>query len=266
MSHTSDPRQFWGVTKLCLMPSLWWENQPLVAIEAMLNGIPVIGSNRGGIVETLGHCGIVLPLPDRLTPATRFMPTPEEVAPWVESITRLWDDQALYDEHQRLALAESRRWAPEVLEPQYARFFNDLRPAARSNPTVLGLPKVGNAVAVVPFVDEVSWECDQALQHLEKAGVRIIRRKARSDLDSTRTALLSDALHDGAEAILILDPDVGFDHRDAMRLLARNEPVIAGVKSAGDGGAYGCAFASEVTGVQFGPGAARAVSPGTRRG
>jgi glycosyltransferase involved in cell wall biosynthesis len=111
MAHTSDPRRFWAVTKVCLLPSLWWENQPLVAVEAMLNGIPVIGSDRGGIPETLGDAGIILPLPDRLTPSTRELPTPEEVAPWVEAIIRLWDDPAYYAEQSRRSLAESRRWA-----------------------------------------------------------------------------------------------------------------------------------------------------------
>ena len=69
-ANTPDPRHFWRQTRMALLPSLWWENQPLVAIEAMINGIPVIGSNRGGIPETLGGAGICLPLPDRLTPAT----------------------------------------------------------------------------------------------------------------------------------------------------------------------------------------------------
>ena len=55
MSHTTDPRQFWALTKIALVPSVWWENQPLVVIEAMINGIPVIGSNRGGIPETAGR-------------------------------------------------------------------------------------------------------------------------------------------------------------------------------------------------------------------
>lgn len=128
MSQTSDPRDFWSVTRICLLPSLWWENQPLVAIEAMANGVPVVGSDRGGIPETLGGAGIVLPLPDRLTPATRVPPTAEEVAPWVEAVVRLWDDAAFADDHSRRALAESRRWTPDVLKPQYVRFFADLRP------------------------------------------------------------------------------------------------------------------------------------------
>jgi glycosyltransferase involved in cell wall biosynthesis len=79
MAHTTDPRQFWGLTKVALMPSVWWENQPLVAIEAMINGIPVVGSNRGGIPETVGRGGIVLPLPERVTPMTRIVPAAEEV-------------------------------------------------------------------------------------------------------------------------------------------------------------------------------------------
>ena len=127
MSQTPDPRDFWRVARICLMPSLWWENQPLVAVEAMVNGIPVIGSDRGGIPETLGKSGVVLPLPERLTPATRILPTAEEVAPWVEAIIRLWDDQEFYAEHSRLALQEARRWAAEVLEPLYVKFFNEIR-------------------------------------------------------------------------------------------------------------------------------------------
>jgi glycosyltransferase involved in cell wall biosynthesis len=130
MTHTHDPRHFWSVAKLCVMPSLWMENQPLVAIEAMVNGVPVIGSDRGGIPETLGNAGIVLPIPERITPITRMLPTAEEVAPWVEAVIRLWDDEEFYADHQRRALAESRRWSPEVREPQYVRFFSDLRPKA----------------------------------------------------------------------------------------------------------------------------------------
>ncbi len=128
MSHTPDPRQFWGVTRICVMPSLWWENQPLVAVEAMANGIPVIGSNRGGLPETLGNAGLLLSLPDHLSAAGRTLPTSKDVAPWVEAIIRLWDDGELYSEHRRRAVVESKRWLPEVIEPMYLSFFNEVRP------------------------------------------------------------------------------------------------------------------------------------------
>jgi len=95
LPETPDPRRFWRVARLCLLPSLVAENQPMVAIEAMTNGVPVLGTDRGGIPETLGRAGVVFSPPGRLTPATRVLPTVEEVAPWVESILRLWDHPEL---------------------------------------------------------------------------------------------------------------------------------------------------------------------------
>jgi glycosyltransferase involved in cell wall biosynthesis len=127
MPHTTDPRKFWAATKIALMPSLWWENQPLVAIEAMINGIPVIGSDRGGIPETLGQSGFVLPLPERLTPASHILPWAEEVEPWVETIIRLWDGGDLYREQSTQARAEAERWRPERVRPLYVQFFREVR-------------------------------------------------------------------------------------------------------------------------------------------
>jgi glycosyltransferase involved in cell wall biosynthesis len=127
MPHTTDPRTFWSLTRIALMPSLWWENQPLVAIEAMINGIPVIGSDRGGIPEALGDCGFTVPLPARLTPVSTIVPEAEEVEPWIETIIRLWDDRALYEEQSARARQEARRWDPERLNPLYAEFFGKVR-------------------------------------------------------------------------------------------------------------------------------------------
>jgi glycosyltransferase involved in cell wall biosynthesis len=128
MPQTPDPRDFWRVTRVCLMPSVFRESQGLVAVEALLNGIPVVASDRGALLETLGRAGILLPLPAHLTPESRHLPTAEEVAPWVEAVVRLWDDAALYDDHRRRGLAEARRWDPAVLKMQYVRFFTGLRP------------------------------------------------------------------------------------------------------------------------------------------
>ena len=50
-------------TKIALMPSLCCENQPLVVVEAMINGIPVIASDRGGMPEAFGDCGFACPSP-----------------------------------------------------------------------------------------------------------------------------------------------------------------------------------------------------------
>ena len=127
MPNTTDCRRFWSLTKIALMPSLWWENQPLVAIEAMINGIPVIGSDRGGTPETLGASGFALPLPERLTPASKIVPSAEEVEPWVETVIRLWDDDSLYQEQSARARKEAQRWHPERLRPLYEEFFRNVR-------------------------------------------------------------------------------------------------------------------------------------------
>src|SRR5262249_43164064 len=127
MANTTDPRRFWAVTRMVLIPSLCWENQPLAAVEAMINGIPVIGSDRGGIPEALGGSGFALPLPAGLTPAGQELPRAEEVEPWVETILRLWDDPALYEEQSRKARAEAQRWHPDRLRPLYTEFFRKVR-------------------------------------------------------------------------------------------------------------------------------------------
>jgi glycosyltransferase involved in cell wall biosynthesis len=149
MANTADPRRFWRLTRLCLMPSLWWENQPLVAVEAMVNGIPVIASDRGGIPEALGSAGLLLPLPARLTPSSRILPTADEVSHWVEAVIRLWDDPDSLRDHARRALAESDRWSPDTLLTQYERFFKRvIRERSRPRPDP-DPPRGGTADRVV---------------------------------------------------------------------------------------------------------------------
>jgi len=127
MANTRDPREFWSVTCLCLMPSLWRESQGLVAVEAMLNGIPVIAGDRGALPETLGGAGILLPLPERLTSSTRELPAPSEVASWVETIIRIWDEPEEHERLSRLGLNESARWKASMLVPSYVNFFQEVR-------------------------------------------------------------------------------------------------------------------------------------------
>jgi hypothetical protein len=83
----------------------------------------VIGSDRGGIPETLGAAGLTFPVPDRLSPSCLELPTPEEVMPWVEAIVALWDSLGLYEAASQGTRVESQRWAPEALEPGYEQFF-----------------------------------------------------------------------------------------------------------------------------------------------
>ncbi len=250
MGHTHDPREFWGVTKVCLMPSAWWESQGLVAIEAMANGIPVIGSDRGAIPETLGGAGIVLPLPERITQATRILPTAEEVAPWVEAVIRLWDDAEFYEGHRLKALAEAKRWDPAVLEPRYVEFFRNLKPGAKAKREIPA--SRAKAVVLVPYLGGIEPECEEALRGLEAEGVRVVRSGGTSAIDVARNRLASEALHDGFESIFFIDSDIGFDPIDALRLLARPEPVVAGIYAKKGRREFASIFAEGVGEVVFG--------------
>lgn len=58
-----DIRPVYARAGLVLILSLWWESLPRVAIEAILNGIPCIGTDYGGTPEAIGDAGIILPMP-----------------------------------------------------------------------------------------------------------------------------------------------------------------------------------------------------------
>ncbi len=90
-------------------------------------------------------------------------------------------------------------------------------------------PRPGNAVVLVPHINGIEPECEQALRQMEAEGVRVVRKGGCSAIDVARNELASDALHDGADAVFFIDSDIGFDPQDAVRLLARLEPVVAGI-------------------------------------
>ncbi|MBV8820308.1 MAG: glycosyltransferase family 4 protein, partial [Acidobacteriaceae bacterium] len=49
-------------TRVLLVPSLWYEGFGLIAMEAMLRGIPVISSDSGGLLEAKHGTGYVIPV------------------------------------------------------------------------------------------------------------------------------------------------------------------------------------------------------------
>ena len=51
---------------VAVVPSTWYENQPMAVLEAMAIGLPVIGSDIGGLPELIeaGRDGILVPAGD----------------------------------------------------------------------------------------------------------------------------------------------------------------------------------------------------------
>ena len=123
LANTPDPRDFYRVSRVVLMPSLWRETFGRVAAEALINGIPVLGVRRGGLPEALENAGFLFDVPDQYTPDSREVPSAAEVAPWIETIIRLWDDEDFYQQECARCLAAAEKWRPEKLAPVFEEFF-----------------------------------------------------------------------------------------------------------------------------------------------
>ena len=154
MANTPDPRHFWGVTRVCLMPSLWAKANHWWPSRRWRTESPSSVLTGAVYPSVLGNAGIVLSLPNRLAPTSCVLPTSEEVSPWVEAVVKLWDDEAHYTEQCRLALDESSRWAPGAIEPLYSEFFSEVSPGASPFRKCGGLcgPGDGEECAAKPLV------------------------------------------------------------------------------------------------------------------
>ncbi|MBX7483649.1 glycosyltransferase [Qipengyuania qiaonensis] len=58
--RVNDMREVYAQTKILLVPSQWEEGYGRIASEAQFSGIPVIGSDRGGLPEAIGTGGLVI--------------------------------------------------------------------------------------------------------------------------------------------------------------------------------------------------------------
>jgi glycosyltransferase involved in cell wall biosynthesis len=121
------PADFFALTKLLLVPSLFDEPFGRVAAEAMVNGIPPLVSDRGGLPETVAGAGRVLPVPERLKAKSLEVPAAEEVRHWVEAVRELWDDPEKYGEASRRARETAERLYGEAgLRRRYEDYFAEV--------------------------------------------------------------------------------------------------------------------------------------------
>ncbi len=60
VAPTRDMRTLYAQARVLLMPSLWEEAFGRTVIEAQVSGIPVLGSTRGALPETIGAGGVLL--------------------------------------------------------------------------------------------------------------------------------------------------------------------------------------------------------------
>ncbi len=134
MENTDDPREFYGVSRMMLVPSLWQETYGRVAFEAAINGIPVLASARGGLPEAHGNgaAGPLLDIPARYTEHTPAVPTAAEVRPWVDAIVRLWNDGAHHDAVSKRARAHTEALSEEKIVGRHEHYLQQVIDRARA--------------------------------------------------------------------------------------------------------------------------------------
>ena len=115
IENTDLAREFYGASKVALVPSLAPESFGRIVAEAQSAGVPVVASNRGALPETVGDAGVVLPIPKRFVDAPGTVPSAEDVAPWVDEIVRLWDDPAYFAVRRAKGLARAREWETDAV-------------------------------------------------------------------------------------------------------------------------------------------------------
>jgi glycosyltransferase involved in cell wall biosynthesis len=94
---TRDMRPVYGRARLLLTPSLWYESGARVVGEALLNGIPVIATDNGGLPDLLGGSGHLLRLPSSLHQAPyNKLPDQNTLNRICDLIARHFDDSAWY--------------------------------------------------------------------------------------------------------------------------------------------------------------------------
>ena len=124
-------------SRLLLMPSLWLEGFGLIAMEAMLRGLPVIASDSGGLREAKVGTGFVIPV----RPIERFEPVfdethmpkpvdvPQDINPWESALTSLLTDRTVYETEANRSREAAMAFVSQLQAGDFARYLQSLQPA-----------------------------------------------------------------------------------------------------------------------------------------
>jgi glycosyltransferase involved in cell wall biosynthesis len=131
------PRDYFALTRILLVPSIWEEPFGRVAAEAMVNGIPAIVSNRGALPDVVegdaasGGGGLVRAIPEWMTPTGTRVPSEAEIEPWFAATCALVDDSAFYESVSARGHAiANARYSERVARARHVDYFTSLESRA----------------------------------------------------------------------------------------------------------------------------------------
>ncbi len=102
---------YMAASDLLVVPSVWFENAPLVTSQALRLGLPVLASRIGGLPEMI-EAGVVGDLV-----------APGDAAAWTETLKMLRQERGIVARWRKLAQDSRRTGSPDVLGPQMVEVF-----------------------------------------------------------------------------------------------------------------------------------------------
>ena len=140
--HQADMRAVYARSRVVLMPSCWHESAGMVALEALMNGIPVLASDHGGLGETLGEGATLIHIPPQVR-GLMAVPPLAVLAPWLEVLTSLQRDGQAYDLASQQAQAAGQAYGSEAGVTTFLGVMEELR-ASLSSKTQTVSPRGGS--------------------------------------------------------------------------------------------------------------------------
>lgn len=92
IDHLDDLHLMYYTSQVIVVPSLGYEVWGGAATGAVINGIPVLATKKGGLPDAVGDGGILLDAPACTQNDFCCVPDDEEIAPWVEALERCIND------------------------------------------------------------------------------------------------------------------------------------------------------------------------------
>jgi len=122
-----------------LMPSVWYEGFGLIAMEAMLRGVPVVASNSGGLEEAKRGTGCVVPVRPVAkyelvfddTGMPRAIVPEQDLHPWVVALETMLNDQTAYWNEAERSRSAALAFVSGLDAADFERYLGQLHPSER---------------------------------------------------------------------------------------------------------------------------------------
>ena len=138
LASVPDIEDVLSQSRILLMPSVWYEGFGLIAMEAMLRGLPVIASDSGGLVEAKQNSGYLIPV----RPVERYLPefdemhmpkpvVPEQdIDPWAAALHQLSSASDAWKRESEASRAAALAFVNQLNAASFEHMLAGLEPAA----------------------------------------------------------------------------------------------------------------------------------------